>query len=77
MRDSIKLNDEIPVCVAVTVHDLQVAKSKISDSMSALLSQETNLLGDHYLLHLLDVILAYSLTAFEGIFIGPVCFFCI
>ena len=48
MRDSIKLNDEIPVCVAVTVHDLQVTKSKISDSMSALLSQETNLLGDHY-----------------------------
>ena len=48
MRGSIKLNDEIPVCVAVTVDDLQVTKSKISDSMSALRSQETNLLGDHY-----------------------------
>ena len=48
MRGSIKLNGEIPVCVAVTVDDLQVTKSKISDSMSALRSQETNLLGDHY-----------------------------
>ena len=48
MRGSIKLNDEIPVCVSVTVDDLQVMKSQISDSMSALRSQKTNLLGDRY-----------------------------
>ena len=43
MRGSIKLNDEIPVRVAVTIDDLQVMKSQISDSMSALRSQKTNL----------------------------------
>ena len=35
MADFIKLNDEIPVCVAATVDDLQDLKLKISDSMSA------------------------------------------
>ena len=35
MTDFINLNDEIPVCVAATVDDLQVLKLQISDSMSA------------------------------------------
>ena len=35
MTDFIKLNDELPVCVAPTVDDLQVLKLQISDSMSA------------------------------------------
>ena len=35
MTDFIKLNDEIVVCVAVTVDDLQVLKLQTSDSMSA------------------------------------------
>ena len=35
MTDFIKLYDEIPVCVVVTVHDSQVLKLQISDSMSA------------------------------------------
>ena len=35
MTNFIKLNDEIPVCVAATVDDLQVLKLQISDSMSA------------------------------------------
>ena len=35
MTDFIKLNDEIPVCVAATVDDLQVLKLQISESMSA------------------------------------------
>ena len=30
----IKLNDDIPVCVAATVDDLQIFKLQISDSMS-------------------------------------------
>ena len=34
MTNFIKLNDEIPVCVAATVDDLQVLKLQISDSMS-------------------------------------------
>ena len=34
MTDFIKLNDEIPVCVATTVDDLQVLKLQISESMS-------------------------------------------
>ena len=34
MTDSIKLNDEIPVCVAATVDDLQLLNLQISDSMS-------------------------------------------
>ena len=34
ITDFIKLNDEIPVCVAATVDDLQVLKLQISDSMS-------------------------------------------
>ena len=34
MTDFIKLNDEIPVCVAATVDDLQIFKSQVSDSMS-------------------------------------------
>ena len=34
MTDFIKLNDELPVCVAPTVDDLQVLKLQISDSMS-------------------------------------------
>ena len=34
MADFIKLNDEIPVCVATTVNDLQDLKLQISDSMS-------------------------------------------
>ena len=38
MTDFIKLNDEIPVCVAVTLDDLQVLKLQISDSMSAYLT---------------------------------------
>ena len=35
MADFIKLNHEIPVCIAATVDDLQDLKSQISDSMSA------------------------------------------
>ena len=35
MTDFIKLYDEIPVCVVVTVRDSQVLKLQISDSMSA------------------------------------------
>ena len=35
MTDFIKLNDEMVVCVAVTVDDLQVPKLQTSDSMSA------------------------------------------
>ena len=35
MTDFIKLNDEVPVCVAATVYDLQVLKLQISDNMSA------------------------------------------
>ena len=35
ITDFIKLNDEIPLCVAATVDDLQDLKSQISDSMSA------------------------------------------
>ena len=35
MTNFIKLNDEIPVCVAATVDDLQVLKLKITGSMSA------------------------------------------
>ena len=35
MTGFIKLNDEIVVCVAVTVDDLQVLKLQTSDSMSA------------------------------------------
>ena len=34
MTDFIKLNYEIPVCVATTVDDLQVLKLQISESMS-------------------------------------------
>ena len=34
MTDFIKLNDEMVVCVAVTVDDLQVPKLQTSDSMS-------------------------------------------
>ena len=34
MANFIKLNDEIPVCVAATVDDLQIFKLQISDSMS-------------------------------------------
>ena len=34
MADFIKLNDEISVCVATTVNDLQDLKLQISDSMS-------------------------------------------
>ena len=34
MTNFIKLNDEIPVCVAATVDDLQVFKLQISGSMS-------------------------------------------
>ena len=34
ITDSIKLNDEIPVCAAATVDDLQVLNLQISDSMS-------------------------------------------
>ena len=34
MTNFIKLNDEIPVCVAATVDDLQIFKLQISDSMS-------------------------------------------
>ena len=33
MADFIKLNDEIPVCVAVTVDDLQELKLQISDKL--------------------------------------------
>ena len=36
MADFIKLNHEIPVCIAATVDDLQDLKSQISDSMSVL-----------------------------------------
>ena len=38
MTNFIKLNDEIPVCVAATVDDLQVLKLQISDSMSNFLT---------------------------------------
>ena len=34
ITDFIKLNGEIPVCVAATVDDLQVPKLQISESMS-------------------------------------------
>ena len=34
MTDFIKLNDEIPICVAATVDDLQTLKLQISDSIS-------------------------------------------
>ena len=34
VTDFIKLNDEIPICVAATVHDLQALKLQISDSIS-------------------------------------------
>ena len=34
MINLIKLNDDIPVCVAATVDDLQIFKLQISDSMS-------------------------------------------
>ena len=35
MTDFVKLNDEIPVCVAATIDDLKDLKLQISDSMSA------------------------------------------
>ena len=35
MADFIKLNDEMPVCVAATVDDLQELNLQISDNMSA------------------------------------------
>ena len=35
MAGFVKLNDEIPVCIAATVDDLQDLKLQISDSMSA------------------------------------------
>ena len=43
MADFIKLNDEIPVCVAATVDYLQDLKLQISDSMSAILHQWYNI----------------------------------
>ena len=34
MTDFIRLNDEIPICVAAAVDDLQALKLQISDSIS-------------------------------------------
>ena len=42
MTDFIKLNDEIPVCVAATGDDLQVLNLQISNSMSNFLHQWYN-----------------------------------
>ena len=41
MTDFIKLNDEIPICVAATVDDLQALKLQISDSLSSYLTSVT------------------------------------
>ena len=38
MTDFIKLNGEIPICVAATVDDLQALKLQISDSLSSYLT---------------------------------------
>ena len=60
MTDFIKLNDEIPVCVAVTLDDLQVLKLQISDSMSAYLTsvvqhlKEVNSDKQDFIIKLLD-----------------------
>ena len=43
MMDFIKLNDEIPICVAATADDLQALKLQISDSLSIILHQWHNI----------------------------------